>query len=182
MLAVLPPPLSLFLRFPLPASGDQVNLWNLWSLSTRPSGQNHCPGRSGKKLGSHSAPSLKMRCVLCILFVFPLANVSACFSFISQQGNFNSSVGPDGYMLSALTCGMSPVTSITEGLQQVHDRKLQEIAPQQICKFKPNLLFWNSRTDRHHGIVSDHRTFLPGELWQHRAPLHDSKGAVKSGQ
>nr|XP_023865570.1 3-ketodihydrosphingosine reductase isoform X3 [Salvelinus alpinus] len=35
------------------------------------------------------------------------------------QGNFNSSVGPDGYMLSALTCGMSPVTSITEGLQQV---------------------------------------------------------------
>ncbi|XP_037538136.1 3-ketodihydrosphingosine reductase [Nematolebias whitei] len=35
------------------------------------------------------------------------------------QGNFNSSVGPDGYMLSALTCGMSPVTSITEGLQQI---------------------------------------------------------------
>ncbi|KAK1878964.1 3-ketodihydrosphingosine reductase [Trematomus bernacchii] len=35
------------------------------------------------------------------------------------QGNFNCSVGPDGYMLSALTCGMSPVTSITEGLQQI---------------------------------------------------------------
>ncbi|XP_028329286.1 3-dehydrosphinganine reductase isoform X2 [Gouania willdenowi] len=35
------------------------------------------------------------------------------------QGNFLSSVGPDGYMLSALTCGMSPVTSITEGLQQI---------------------------------------------------------------
>ncbi|KAG9356111.1 hypothetical protein JZ751_000955 [Albula glossodonta] len=35
------------------------------------------------------------------------------------QGNFTSSVGPDGYMLSALTCGMSPVTSITEGLQQI---------------------------------------------------------------
>ncbi|XP_031662300.1 3-ketodihydrosphingosine reductase-like [Oncorhynchus kisutch] len=34
-------------------------------------------------------------------------------------GNFNISVGPDGYMLSALTCGMSPVTSITEGLQQI---------------------------------------------------------------
>ncbi|XP_051555259.1 3-ketodihydrosphingosine reductase isoform X2 [Myxocyprinus asiaticus] len=34
------------------------------------------------------------------------------------QGNFTSSFGPDGYMLSALTCGMSPVTSITEGLQQ----------------------------------------------------------------
>lgn len=47
--------------------------------------------------------------------------------FIShmQQGNFNSSVGPDGYMLSAVTCGMSPVTSITEGLQQV---KLGKIA------------------------------------------------------
>ncbi|XP_006141897.1 3-ketodihydrosphingosine reductase isoform X2 [Tupaia chinensis] len=35
------------------------------------------------------------------------------------QGNFNSSIGSDGYMLSALTCGMAPVTSITEGLQQV---------------------------------------------------------------
>ncbi|XP_028831989.1 3-dehydrosphinganine reductase isoform X2 [Denticeps clupeoides] len=35
------------------------------------------------------------------------------------NGNFCSSVGPDGYMLSALTCGMSPVTSITEGLQQI---------------------------------------------------------------
>ncbi|XP_058133841.1 3-ketodihydrosphingosine reductase isoform X1 [Dasypus novemcinctus] len=35
------------------------------------------------------------------------------------QGNFNSSLGSDGYMLSSLTCGMAPVTSITEGLQQV---------------------------------------------------------------
>lgn len=35
------------------------------------------------------------------------------------QGNFTSSLGSDGYMLSALTCGMAPVTSITEGLQQV---------------------------------------------------------------
>ncbi|NXF70857.1 KDSR reductase, partial [Sclerurus mexicanus] len=35
------------------------------------------------------------------------------------QGNFNSSVGSDGYMLSILTSGMSPVTSITEALQQV---------------------------------------------------------------
>ncbi|KAM9307970.1 3-ketodihydrosphingosine reductase [Gastrophryne carolinensis] len=35
------------------------------------------------------------------------------------QGNFNSSVGSDGYMLASLTCGMSPVTTITEGLQQV---------------------------------------------------------------
>uniref|UniRef100_A0A9J8C5P7 3-dehydrosphinganine reductase n=1 Tax=Cyprinus carpio carpio TaxID=630221 RepID=A0A9J8C5P7_CYPCA len=37
----------------------------------------------------------------------------------TKQGNFTSAVGPDGYMLSALTCGMSPVTSITEGLQQI---------------------------------------------------------------
>ncbi|XP_026052401.1 3-ketodihydrosphingosine reductase-like isoform X2 [Carassius auratus] len=37
----------------------------------------------------------------------------------TKQGNFTSTVGPDGYMLSALTCGMSPVTSITEGLQQI---------------------------------------------------------------
>lgn len=35
------------------------------------------------------------------------------------QGNFNSSFGSDGYMLSSLTCGMSPVTTITEGLQQI---------------------------------------------------------------
>ncbi|XP_038626323.1 3-ketodihydrosphingosine reductase [Tachyglossus aculeatus] len=35
------------------------------------------------------------------------------------QGNFSSSLGSDGYMLSSLTCGMAPVTSITEGLQQV---------------------------------------------------------------
>ena len=40
-------------------------------------------------------------------------------SFLFQQGNFNSSIGSDGYMLSSLTCGMAPVTSITEGLQQV---------------------------------------------------------------
>ncbi|XP_023671416.2 3-dehydrosphinganine reductase [Paramormyrops kingsleyae] len=37
----------------------------------------------------------------------------------AMQGNFNSSVGTDGYLLSALTCGMSPVTSIMEGLQQI---------------------------------------------------------------
>ncbi|KAM9666414.1 LOW QUALITY PROTEIN: 3-ketodihydrosphingosine reductase-like [Trichechus inunguis] len=35
------------------------------------------------------------------------------------QGNFNSSIGSDGYVLSSLTCGMAPVTSVTEGLQQV---------------------------------------------------------------
>ncbi|XP_025129418.3 3-ketodihydrosphingosine reductase isoform X2 [Bubalus kerabau] len=37
----------------------------------------------------------------------------------TKQGNFNSSIGSDGYMLSSLTCGMAPVTSIMEGLQQV---------------------------------------------------------------
>ena len=46
---------------------------------------------------------------------------------LPQQGNFNSSVGPDGYMLSALTCGMSPVTSITEGLQQVQPTRHQGV-------------------------------------------------------
>uniref|UniRef100_A0A3P9HSK2 3-dehydrosphinganine reductase n=1 Tax=Oryzias latipes TaxID=8090 RepID=A0A3P9HSK2_ORYLA len=45
--------------------------------------------------------------------------VAKVFVKDAVQGNFNSSVGPDGYMLSALTCGMSPVTSITEGLQQI---------------------------------------------------------------
>ncbi|XP_007559453.1 PREDICTED: 3-ketodihydrosphingosine reductase [Poecilia mexicana] len=45
--------------------------------------------------------------------------VAKIFVRDAVQGNFNSSVGPDGYMLSALTCGMSPVTSITEGLQQI---------------------------------------------------------------
>lgn len=46
--------------------------------------------------------------------------LSLCpFPSLFQQGNFNSSIGSDGYMLSALTCGMAPVTSITEGLQQV---------------------------------------------------------------
>lgn len=45
-----------------------------------------------------------------------------CFPSI-QQGNFNSFVGSDGYMLSILTSGMSPVTSITEGLQQVRFAK-----------------------------------------------------------
>ncbi|NXW02754.1 KDSR reductase, partial [Fregetta grallaria] len=49
-----------------------------------------------------------------LLFSF----LNCCFPSI-QQGNFNSSVGSDGYMLSILTSGMSPVTSITEGLQQV---------------------------------------------------------------
>ncbi|XP_012672978.1 3-ketodihydrosphingosine reductase [Clupea harengus] len=45
--------------------------------------------------------------------------VAKIFVKDTVQGNFSSSVGPDGYMLSALTCGMSPVTSITEGLQQI---------------------------------------------------------------
>ncbi|XP_053739293.1 3-ketodihydrosphingosine reductase [Synchiropus splendidus] len=35
------------------------------------------------------------------------------------QGKFSSSVGLEGFMLSALTCGMSPVTSFTQALQQI---------------------------------------------------------------
>lgn len=58
----------------------------------------------------------------------------------TQQGNFNSSVGPDGYMLSAVTCGMSPVTSITEGLQQVKP-PLGEGAGGHVCI--PKVLFPN---------------------------------------
>ena len=34
--------------------------------------------------------------------------VAKVFVKDAVQGNFNSSLGPDGYMLSALTCGMSP--------------------------------------------------------------------------
>lgn len=95
-----------------------------------------------------------------------------------QQGNFNSSVGPDGYMLSAVTCGMSPVTSITEGLQQVpvSERVWPNDFNFTIHRF---CLF---HTDRHHGIISHHCAVLPGEFWQHRAPLHDSEGAVESSR
>lgn len=59
--------------------------------------------------------------VSCPVHGYSVVDLSACplSSLLLQQGNFNCSVGPDGYMLSALTCGMSPVTSITEGLQQV---------------------------------------------------------------
>lgn len=98
-----------------------------------------------------------------------------------QQGNFNSSVGPDGYMLSAVTCGMSPVTSITEGLQQV---KPPHVALVGFPKFV-ELLVTTCRPmcclDRHHGAVPHHRPLLSGELRQHRAPLHDSEGAVEGG-
>lgn len=45
--------------------------------------------------------------------------VAKCIVKDAVQGSFNSSVGSDGFMLSCLTCGMSPVTSITEGLQQI---------------------------------------------------------------
>lgn len=61
----------------------------------------------------------KIHIVIChngINYYFAFLNL--CLPSI-QQGNFNSSVGSDGYMLSILTSGMSPVTSITEGLQQV---------------------------------------------------------------
>ncbi|KAM9234282.1 LOW QUALITY PROTEIN: 3-ketodihydrosphingosine reductase-like [Dugong dugon] len=45
------------------------------------------------------------------------------------QGNFNSPIGSDGYMLSSLTCGMAPVTSVTEGLQQVVTMGLSRMIP-----------------------------------------------------
>uniref|UniRef100_A0A8C5CK91 3-ketodihydrosphingosine reductase n=1 Tax=Gadus morhua TaxID=8049 RepID=A0A8C5CK91_GADMO len=62
--------------------------------------------------------------------------VAKIFVKDTVQGNFNSSVGPDGYMLSALTCGMSPVTSITEGLQQIVTMGLfRTIALFYLCSF-----------------------------------------------
>lgn len=102
---------------------------------------------------------------------------SVCLSDL-QQGNFNSSVGPDGYMLSAVTCGMSPVTSITEGLQQVPASKWVWLIEFYFIIHGFRLL----HTDRHHGIISHHRPVLPGEFWQHCAALHDSEGAVKSSR
>lgn len=112
--------------------------------------------------------------------------LSACLKYLftyshMQQGNFNSSVGPDGYMLSAVTCGMSPVTSITEGLQQVklaHGARLhsQSIFELYVTTSRPMCC-----SDRHHGAVPHHRSLLSGELRQYRATLHDSEGAVESG-
>uniref|UniRef100_UPI00358E42C9 3-ketodihydrosphingosine reductase n=1 Tax=Myxine glutinosa TaxID=7769 RepID=UPI00358E42C9 len=37
----------------------------------------------------------------------------------AMVGKFSSSIGSDGYMLTAITCGMSPFTSIMEALLQV---------------------------------------------------------------
>lgn len=54
-----------------------------------------------------------------VLIPFLVMIVASFLLLLFQQGNFNSSIGSDGYMLSSLTCGMAPVTSITEGLQQV---------------------------------------------------------------
>lgn len=89
------------------ASGDQTHLRDVWGLPAGPSGQSDRSGCSGET-GAPPNP----------LFCEPTARLIIGPSD-PQQGNFNSSVGPDGYMLSAVTCGMSPVTSITEGLQQV---------------------------------------------------------------
>lgn len=86
------------------ASGDQTHLRDVGGLPAGPSGQSDRSGRSGETQNR--------------LLCEPSARVLISLSDL-QQGNFNSSVGPDGYMLSAVTCGMSPVTSITEGLQQV---------------------------------------------------------------
>lgn len=90
------------------ATRDQINLRDFRGLSARPSGQSHSSGCSGETRVPPSRLDLWAVCLSDNQSVWPL-----------QQGNFNSSVGPDGYMLAAVTCGMSPVTSITEGLQQV---------------------------------------------------------------
>ena len=37
----------------------------------------------------------------------------------SQNAVFLSWIGLDGFMLASMTCGMSPVTSMMEGVQQV---------------------------------------------------------------
>lgn len=115
------------LPYPPPAVRDQVNLGDLWGLSARASGQNCRQGCCGKTLDPTFIDLLALLLSsngLTCEFLFHrgiqiTVSFPVWFSLLLQQGNFNSSVGPDGYMLSALTCGMSPVTSITEGLQQV---------------------------------------------------------------
>ncbi|XP_053484520.1 3-ketodihydrosphingosine reductase isoform X2 [Ictalurus furcatus] len=101
----------------------------------------------------------------------------------AMQGNFSSSVGPDGYMLSALTCGMSPVTSITEGLQQVHAcHSLTPVSLIHLYVYRMTSVI-NScvlGSDCDHGAVPHHRTLLPEQLRQHRTPLHDPEGAEQS--
>lgn len=75
--------------------------------------------------------------------------------YLSQQGNFNSSVGPDGYMLSALTCGMSPVTSITEGLQQVPAKQAATNQPTKLSAL-PHFWFTLACTDYKLGLTCLH--------------------------
>ncbi|CAK9297666.1 unnamed protein product [Gordionus sp. m RMFG-2023] len=36
-----------------------------------------------------------------------------------KKGKFNSYIGIDGFLLNSLTCGMSPITTITEAIEQV---------------------------------------------------------------
>lgn len=79
-------------------------------------------------------------------------------------------------MLAAVTCGMSPVTSITEGLQQVPAATSRLTFPSPLT----GGVF--SRADRDHGVVPHHRALLPGEFRQHRAALHDPEGAVQSSR
>lgn len=154
----------LFLSFL--ASRDQINLRDFWGLSAGPSGQSDSSGCSGET-------RVPLNQLICEPWVWVIISLSDL-----QQGNFNSSVGPDGYMLSAVTCGMSPVTSITEGLQQVPASKWVGTNEFYFTIHGFRLL----HTDRHHGIISHHRTVLPGEFWQHRAALHDSEGADESSR
>ncbi len=44
------------------------------------------------------------------------------YLIIPQFGKFTSSIGLDGYMLSNLTADMSPVSFITEAVQQVRNK------------------------------------------------------------
>ncbi|XP_055273474.1 3-ketodihydrosphingosine reductase isoform X1 [Moschus berezovskii] len=97
------------------------------------------------------------------------------------QGNFNSSIGSDGYMLSSLTCGMAPVTSITEGLQQ-------GIFPTQGSDLGLlRLLYWEADSlplvppgnpGGHHGSLPHDRAVLPWKFRQHCSSLHDAEGEI----
>uniref|UniRef100_A0A8C4QRV4 3-dehydrosphinganine reductase n=1 Tax=Eptatretus burgeri TaxID=7764 RepID=A0A8C4QRV4_EPTBU len=51
--------------------------------------------------------------------IFQAAYVAQVIVRDTMVGKFSSSMGSDGYMLTAVTCGMSPITSVIEALQQV---------------------------------------------------------------
>jgi len=67
---ISPPNVQRLYLLPL-ASGDQVNLWNLGSLSTWPSGQNHCSRCSGKN------------------FTSPATEPARCCCFVASSGGWS---------------------------------------------------------------------------------------------